>query len=178
MHVLQSSWSNAQPLLPQVCSIHRQRTGATCNKENYRQRALNPGLFLIYCLDCENFVGFVAIRSAESPRTLFEVIYIHWPTPPVVVVYDNSCHAMTYALHREPEWFKSVVWIIDAMHFLGHTGCAHCFNIKQQPRLLRLNCEQRVGHSLKGAILVVLLAGCMQTSNAALVLACLKFTSL
>ena len=164
-----------------AADIHSQRTGATCNKEKYRQRALTPGLFLIYCLDCENCVGFVAMRDAESPRTLFEAIYIHWPTPPAVVVYDNSCHAMTYALNREPEWFKSVVWIIDAMHFLGHTGCAHCFNIKQQPRLLRLNsqiCEQRVGHSLKGTIFVVLLAGCMQTSNAALVLACLKLKSL
>ena len=56
---------------------------------------------------------------------------------------------------------QSVVWVIDAMYFLGHTGCAYCFNIKQQPRLLRLNsqiCEQRVGHSLKGAMSVLLLA--------------------
>ena len=139
MHILQSSWSNAQPLLPQVCSRHTQPED-WCNLQQGKdwQRALNPGLFLIYCLDCENCVGFAAMRGAESTRTLFEAISIHWLTPPAVVVYDNSCHAMTYALNREPEWFKSVMWIIDAMHFLGHTGCAHCFNIKQQPKLLRL----------------------------------------
>ena len=34
--------------------------------------------------------------DAESPKTLFEVIYLHWPTQPEVVVHDNSCHAMTY----------------------------------------------------------------------------------
>lgn len=124
-----------------------QRVGATCSKEKYRHRRLTPGLFFVYCLDCNNCVGFVAMPDAESPRTLFEVIYVHWPTQPEVVVYDNSCHAMTYALNREPEWFKSVVWIIDATHFPGHTGCAHSFNIKRHPTLAKLNsqiCEQRV----------------------------------
>ena len=87
------------------------------------------------------------MKDAESPRTLFEAIYVHWPEPPEVVVYDNSCHAMTYALNREPAWFKPVQWVIDATHFPGHTGCAYAFDIKRQPRLSRLNsqiCEQRV----------------------------------
>ena len=87
------------------------------------------------------------MRDAESPRTLFEAIYVHWPEPPEVVVYDNSCHAMTYALNREPAWFKDVQWVIDATHFPGHTGWAYAFDIKRQPRLWRLNsqiCEQRV----------------------------------
>ncbi|DBA94641.1 TPA: hypothetical protein ACH3X1_002213 [Trebouxia sp. C0004] len=86
------------------------------------------------------------MKDAESPRTLFEAIYVHWPTPPQVVVYDNSCHAMTYALNREPEWFNAVQWVIDATHFPGHTGCAYAFDIKRQPCLSRLNsqiCEQR-----------------------------------
>ena len=87
------------------------------------------------------------MRDAESPRTLFEAIYLHWPFPPKVVVYDNSCHAMTYALNREPEWFKDVQWVIDATHFPGHIGCAFSFDIKRQPCLSHLNsqiCEQRV----------------------------------
>lgn len=87
------------------------------------------------------------MKDAESPRTLFEAIYVHWPEPPEVVVYDNSCHAMTYALNREPAWFKHVQWVIDATHFPGHTGCAYAFDIKRQPCLSRLNsqiCEQRV----------------------------------
>lgn len=65
------------------------------------------------------------MKDAESPRTLFEAIYVHWPEPPEVVVYDNNCHAMTYALNREPAWFKDVQWVIDATHFPGHTGCAY-----------------------------------------------------
>ena len=35
-----------------------------------------------------------------------------------VVVYDNSCHAMTYALNKELAWFQDVQWVIDATHFL------------------------------------------------------------
>ena len=64
-----------------------------------------------------------------------------------VLVYDNSCHAMSYALNRESAWFKNVQWVIDAVHFPGHTGCAYAFDIKRQPLLSRLNsqiCEQRV----------------------------------
>ena len=139
-------------LNPAMCcryasDFRSQRTGATCNKQQYRHRQLTAGLFFVYCLDCSHCVGFVAMKDAESPRTLFEAIYVHWPVPPQVVVYDNSCHAMTYALNREPEWFKNVQWVIDATHFPGHTGCADAFDIKRQPLLSTLNsqiCEQRV----------------------------------
>ena len=124
-----------------------QKTGTTCSKQQYKHRQLTAGLFFVYCLDCSRCVGFVAMRDAESPRTLFEAIYLHWPFPPQVVVYDNSCHAMTYALNREPAWFKDVQWVIDATHFPGHTGCAFSFDIKRQPCLSHLNsqiCEQRL----------------------------------
>ena len=87
------------------------------------------------------------MKDAECPRTLFEAIYVHWPQPPEVVVYDNSCHAMTYVLNREPTWFQDVQWVIDAAHFPGHTGCAYAFDIKRQPLLSKLNsqiCEQKV----------------------------------
>ena len=130
-----------------AANYHSQRTGTTCSKQQYKHRRLTPGLFFVYCLDCQKCVGFVAMKDAGSPRTLFEAVYVHWPEPPEVVVYDNSCHAMTYALNREPAWFKDVQWVIDATHFPGHTGCAYAFDIKRQPCLLRLNsqiCEQRV----------------------------------
>ena len=132
-----------------AADYHSQRTGSTCNKQQYRHRQLTAGLFFMYCLDCSHCIGFVAMRDAESPRTLFEAIYVHWPVPPQVVVYDNSCHAMTYALNREPQWFKNVQWVIDATHFPGHTGCAFAFDIKRQPLLSKLNsqiCEQRVSN--------------------------------
>ena len=77
------------------------------------------------------------MKDAESPCAMFEAIHVRWPTLPRVVVYDNSCHVLTYALDCEPEWFRAAQWAIDATHFLGHTGCG--FDIKRQLCLSCLN---------------------------------------
>ena len=111
-----------------------------------RSSVNTTALFFVYCLDCSTCGGFVAMKNAESPRAMFEAIHVHWPTLPWVVVYDNSCHALTYALDCEPEWFRPAQWVIDATHFLGHTGCACAFDIKRQLCVPRLNsqiCEQQ-----------------------------------
>jgi len=49
-------------------------------------------LFFVYCSDCSNCVAFVAMKDAESPRTLFEAIYVDWPTPPQNVREQLSCN--------------------------------------------------------------------------------------
>lgn len=79
------------------------------------------------------------MKDTESPRAMFEAIHVHWATLPRFVVYDNSCHALTYALDCEPEWFRATQWVIDATHFLGHIGCACAFDIKRKLCLPDLN---------------------------------------
>ena len=123
------------------------RGGPTCTKYQYKHRRLTPGLFWIYCLECGVCIGFFVMDRAESPRTLFDVLFTRWERPPEVVVYDNSCHGQAFALNRESEWSKSMQWAVDAMHFKGHKGCAHSYDIKRFPLLSDLNsqrCEQQV----------------------------------
>lgn len=123
-------------------------TGSLCTKHQYQHRRLTAGAFVLYCLDCECCIGFLAMRDAESPRTLFEALYTRWPgCAPLLIVYDNGCHAHAFALNREAAWAAGSTYCIDALHWPGHADCAASYHIKEHPLLTRINsqlCEQRV----------------------------------
>lgn len=146
-----SVWKWTQVCLQLGCRYAADRisqtTGRQCNKQQYKGRNLTPGLFWIYCLDCSGCIGFLVMTASESPRTLFEALYTRWQIPPLVVVYDNSCHAQAFALNREAEWARTIQWVIDALHFKGHSGCAFSYDIKEFLPLQQKNsqlCEQQV----------------------------------
>jgi formylmethanofuran dehydrogenase subunit E-like metal-binding protein len=69
-----------------------------------------------------------AMANAESPRTVFEVVYTMFEEAPGDMVYDNMCTLHHYALNREPEFFKLTGARVDAMHYRDHTRCAPDFN--------------------------------------------------
>ena len=119
----------------------------TCTKYKNDTRDLAPGMFVLHCLKCAACVGFHIMNEAESPRTLFEVIYSRWAVPPKVVVYDNSCHGHQYFLNREPRYASTIAFLIDKLHFKGHTGCCRAYDIGLYPELAHLNsqmAEQKV----------------------------------
>jgi hypothetical protein len=103
---------------------------------------------VLHCLDCGQCLGFNMMPDAESPRTLFEVLFTRWqPSAPSVIVYDNSCHGHVYCLNREPEWCKDSVFAIDKVHYKGHVGCSAGYDISSYPGLAHYNssmAEQRV----------------------------------
>lgn len=45
-----------------------------------------------------------------------------------MVVYDRSCRLHTYALLREPAFFKNTVFRVDTLHWRGHTACSEGYN--------------------------------------------------
>ena len=105
-------------------------------------------MFVMHCLKCAACIGFHIMTEAESPRTLFEIVYTRWKVPPKVVVYDNSCHGHQYFLNREPAYASSISFHIDKLHFKGHTGCCRAYDIGLYPTLANLNsqmAEQKVG---------------------------------
>ena len=61
------------------------------------------------------------MSEAESPRTLFELLYLFFEHKPRQVVYDNGCNFLDYVLNRDPEYARGMRVYIDAMHFKGHT---------------------------------------------------------
>jgi hypothetical protein len=64
------------------------------------------------------------MTDAESPGTLFELLYLFFNEGPKRVVYDNACNLLAYILNRDPAWARDLRVFIDALHFKGHTGCA------------------------------------------------------
>ena len=51
---------------------------------------LTPGIFTIYCphgVCC----GFEVMRSHESPKRPFKIVFTRFETPPDIIIYDNCC---------------------------------------------------------------------------------------
>jgi len=48
----------------------------------------------------------------------------------VHVVYDNSCKLLDFMLLRCPALAKSILPVIDSLHYSGHSNCSPLFNQK------------------------------------------------
>lgn len=69
------------------------------------------------------------MTDAESPRTLFELLYLFFGVfEKLRVVYDNACNFLAFCLNRDAEWAKRVHTFVDALHWQGHTGCSANLN--------------------------------------------------
>lgn len=126
---------------------HGAADGVSCNKFKNITRDLAPGMFVLHCLKCAACLGFHIMHESESPRTLFEVLYTRWGHAPKVLVYDNSCHGHAFFLNREPLWSANTTFLIDKLHFKGHTACCAAYDISIYPTLAIHNsqmAEQKV----------------------------------
>lgn len=93
-------------------------TDSTCTKHKRSTIQLAPGIILFWCGKCWKCRGFALMRDAESPRTVFEVLYTRCPNPPVRFTYDNDCNEHHYILNREPEFFANTNFFIDEPHYM------------------------------------------------------------
>ena len=82
---------------------------------------------------CKKAVMWSLMANAESPRTLFELLFTRLPegTKPRIT-YDNACNTMQYMLNREPEFCRDCELYIDALHFRGHKGCCTAYDTGAQ----------------------------------------------
>ena len=60
---------------------------------------------------------------AESPETIFSVLYSLCDDADKLVFYDNACNFLVYALGREPWYFKNMISLVDTFHAKGHKNC-------------------------------------------------------
>ena len=82
-----------------------------------------PGLFTMFCRHgiC---LGFQVMDSAESPRTVFDILVRRFPKIPSLIIYDNACKLHLFALKREPARFQQTRFMVDRLHYRkGHVGC-------------------------------------------------------
>ena len=76
-----------------------------CNKHAKDNTHLGPGVTLLWCVEHRCCLGFSIMTSAESPRTLYELLAARFDKPPSVVIYDNACSVAAYAMNRIPGFF-------------------------------------------------------------------------
>jgi len=110
----------------------RQTVDGLCNKHSLTGTGKTPGLFKVFCFDCNRLTGFHAMTTSESPRTVFDLLLTRWEEQPDLVVYDNACNVHRFALKREPYLFRDVSFVVDATHWSGHVMCSGSYNSSVQ----------------------------------------------
>ena len=68
------------------------------------------------------------MTDAESPGSVFEMLYLFFPKAVRDVIYDNACHLLDYELNRDVEFAERTRPLVDEFHHPSHTSCAASFN--------------------------------------------------
>jgi hypothetical protein len=75
---------------------------------------------IIWCSKCDCAISWSLMTNAESPKSLFDLLYCYFPDGAKRIVYDNGCNFLAYILNRAPGWAKQVQVFIDTLHKKGH----------------------------------------------------------
>ena len=100
----------------------------------------------MWCSGCKRAVAWSLMTDAESPRTLFELLYLYFGDfEKLRIVYDNACNFLAFCLNRDAEWSRRLRTFVDALHWQGHTGCSANLNTGTFLRcligqLMQVNC--------------------------------------
>lgn len=115
------------------------RKGA-CNKKSHRFLRVMPGVFAVFCAHglC---LGFHFMNNWESPETFFSLLIQRRRNAPRVIIYDAACRLHSYAMNREPWFFKDTEFYSDRLHWYDHVGCSVGFCIDRFPLYDCLNSE-------------------------------------
>jgi hypothetical protein len=94
-------------------------------------------MFLVWCQEHECCIGMEVMRDKETEATPFTMLIQQCKAPPQVVIYDNACNLMSYALNREPKFFKDTLFLVDSHHWTtSHKACSTTFNSSNYPKLV------------------------------------------
>ena len=101
---------------------------AACRKFAPRPGLGTAGVVFVFCTHHSRLLGFFSMVHSESPRTVFEFLFLRFPVAPTMVVYDNACNAHTFCLKREPNFFLHCRFMVDFLHIRGHTACSATYS--------------------------------------------------
>ena len=126
------------------CSIVRDiqltNDATTCNKLYKKQGRLGAGTLLFWCGIHRKCLGFYVMKSAESCKTVFQILVTRFKKQPRVIIYDNGCNLSEYILNRAPGPFQDTYILSDGFHWKNHTNCGVSFNSKLYPALDGIVC--------------------------------------
>ena len=120
-----------------IRDIYLGNESTVCNKEYKKKGRLGPGTLLFWCGKHRKCIGFYIMQSAESCKTVYQLLATRFPKQPRVVIYDNGCNLSEYILNRGPIPFKDTYILSDGFHWKNHTNCGLSFNSKLYPDLNR-----------------------------------------
>ncbi len=118
-----------------VRDIHLTKESALCNKLYKNKGRLGAGTLLFWCGIHRKCLGFYIMQSAESCKTVFQLLATRFPKQPRVIIYDNGCNLSEYILNRAPGPFKDTYILSDGFHWKNHTNCGLSYNSKLYPAL-------------------------------------------
>ena len=118
-----------------VRDIHFNSETSVCNKVYKKKGRLGAGTLLFWCGIHRKCLGFYIMKSAESCKTVFQILVTRFKIQPRVIIYDNGCNLSEYILNREPGPFKETYILSDGFHWKNHTNCGVSFNSKLYPSL-------------------------------------------
>lgn len=109
----------------------RNSRAGICNKyyDTYKKQKLTRGLMAFWCPHLI-WLGFHMMPSTEGRDNVFSAILTYWKTAPQMIIYDFVCQLAPYCLVREPEFFRNMMFVIDAMHSTSHSSCSQAFFIQ------------------------------------------------
>jgi hypothetical protein len=110
-----------------------------CTKHPDTHPSLLPGCLMMHCVHCRVCVYFGLMVVQESPRSVFEVLKTRRAEAPRMIIYDNCCNLMHFALNRDPEFFRDTEFFVDQFHFAGHSHCHTDFTTRDVKERLDSN---------------------------------------
>jgi hypothetical protein len=83
-------------------------------------------------------------EGSGTPYALFEERMARGV--PLLIIYDNNCHLHRYAMSRDPSLYFYTRFIIDRLHYVGHTYCntGYCVELDAVLESLGVNTQVRV----------------------------------
>jgi hypothetical protein len=69
------------------------------------------------------------MEDCESPCTFFHVLRERFEEPPSAVLYNSACNLQHYCLHREPAFFRDVVFKRERPHQRNRNNCSPVYEM-------------------------------------------------
>jgi hypothetical protein len=124
-------WFPKNPLLRKVPNYKACKNLKSMAKNHIVHQGSNvhtPGLFLVFCHEHDELIGFQLLKFYESTRTVHDLLLSRFPRAPSIVIYDHACHLHKYSISREPKFFADTTYYVDKLHYGNHTECSCAYD--------------------------------------------------
>lgn len=124
-------------ILKLIDTIGIKRNEFECTKVYKQAGYLAPGVLYFFCVQHQKCIGFVILKSAESPKLITELLLTRFAKMPSIVLYDNACNLSEFVLNRYPKPFLETKFYVDGFHYSSHVNCGPCYNASEHPSLTK-----------------------------------------